>query len=152
MNIEKKLKTAELTQAQKNMFRKRSGVFKAANFYFDPTEVVATSYNWWVFVKKIKGKVVFNDYNYSNSTAKHQSKARSLIHKLGIKPALVISAPKGLQDLESAIACHEALNRKLLFDMERPRSHKAKNKERAKQIKENLKTIKAIKELMKGGK
>ena len=152
MNIEKKLKTAELTQAQKNMFRKRSGVFKAANFYFDPTEVFATSYNWWVFIKKIKGKVIFNDYNYSNSTAKHQSKARSLLYKLGIKPALVISAPKGLQDLEAAITWYEALNRELLFDMERPRSHKAKNKERAKQIKENLKTIKAIKELMKGGK
>lgn len=73
--------------------------FKRANEYrnstgtnrFCPVAVEARSYNHWVFVKRIKGKVVFNDYSYSNSTAKHQSAMRGLLRDLKIKIDVTVS-------------------------------------------------------------
>jgi hypothetical protein len=52
-------------------------------FYADTN--TATSYNWWHFVAEINGKIIFNDYNYSHTTRRHQDAVRSLLRSLKIK-------------------------------------------------------------------
>jgi hypothetical protein len=66
-------------------YMKRAGIYKAANVTFDPIKVQAYSYSWWRFVGIVEGKVVFNNYRYSSTTSKHQSKVRNLMKELGIK-------------------------------------------------------------------
>lgn len=67
---------------------------------FDPETLEARSYRWWSFVKKIKGRIVFNDYSYSNSTAAHQSAVRELLKALGIKIDVEVLVRAGLQAFE----------------------------------------------------
>lgn len=84
----------------------RSKLYKASNVTFSPELIQATSYDWWMFVKVINGLVVFNDYNYSPTTNKHQHKVRRLMQELGIKIDLVVKSYIGLHDagwLESAL-------------------------------------------------
>ena len=76
---------------------KRLKVYKACNVTFDPETMIADSYDWWHFVERINGKVVFNNYNYSNSTSRHQSKVRELLRELGIKVDVVVNTRMGLQ-------------------------------------------------------
>jgi hypothetical protein len=66
-------------------FSKKRQQYESANCSFNPETMIAKSYDWWIFVKMINGKVVFNNYSYSNTTCKHQSKVRSLLSELGIK-------------------------------------------------------------------
>ena len=82
---------------------KRLGLYKASNVTFDPSTCTALSYDWWVFVKRIEGKVVFNGYRYSVSTAKHQRKVRTLLRELGIRIDLEVSfkVAQAVQDLEN---------------------------------------------------
>jgi hypothetical protein len=77
-------------------------LFKASNCHFDPSCIRGFSYGWWEMVGVIKGKVVFNNYGYSNTTRKHQSAMRNLLNQLGIEIDMEIPAPRGLQDLELA--------------------------------------------------
>jgi hypothetical protein len=128
---------------------KRTGIFKATNVEFNPIAMEATSYNWWYFVKRIKGKIVFNNYSYSNCTSRYQYKVSSVMDQLGIKVDVEIKAPKGLQDLNSALAHYEAKNCELMGQINRPRSHKKTNAYRVLEIKANLLKIKQIKSLMK---
>lgn len=55
-------------------FKPRLKVYKGSNGknVFNPEKFEATSYSWWVYVRKIKNRVVFNDYSYSKTTNKHQ--------------------------------------------------------------------------------
>ena len=75
--------------------------FKASNVIYDVGTGRAYSYDWWRFVDvvELKGskQVVFNDYGYSNSTMKHQSKVREVLRKLGISIDLVVNSRSGLQ-------------------------------------------------------
>lgn len=80
---------------------KRAGIYKASNVSFDPKLIEARSYDWWVFVKVIKGKVVFNSFRYSNTTSRHQSKVRSLMRELGIKVDLEVSTRLSLNSHEA---------------------------------------------------
>lgn len=82
---------------------KRSGLYQASNYKvtFNPKSWIATSYSWWVFVRKIKGQVVFNSYRYSVTTAKHQSKVRSLMRELGIKIDREVSFKTSLDKIDS---------------------------------------------------
>ena len=123
---------------------KRLNVFKASNVTFDPTTIEATSYDWWSFVKVINGKVVFNNYTYSSSTSKHQHKVSSLMRQLGIKIDMEIASPNGLQSLNSAIEHYKYLIGKLETQMANPKSHKAKNIERLKEIKAYQHKIKLV--------
>lgn len=82
---------------------KRSCLYQASNVTFNPETIRAYSYNWWRFVDVIDGLVVFNDYRYSATTSKHQSKVRGLMEDLGIRIDLFISSPRGLQSLDSAL-------------------------------------------------
>ena len=77
---------------------KRSNIYQCSNYNctFSPTKIEAFSYRWWKFVGVVEGKVIFNDYRYSNSTSKHQSKVRRLMADLGIKIDISMSVPQGL--------------------------------------------------------
>jgi len=102
----------------------------------------AFSYDWWQFVALVNGKVVFNDYNYSNATCKHQSKVRGMLHTLGINIDITVSCSKGLQSKEAMDSIIAALNydiKDLETKIAAPRSQKAKNVER----KEAIESLKA---------
>jgi len=87
---------------------KKRDRFEASNVYFREKEVYGVSYNWWVFVKKIKGLVVFNDYNYSRSTIKHQNKVRRLLRELGINVDRTVFIRASLENINSLKALKEA--------------------------------------------
>lgn len=78
-------------------FKPRKGKYESSNVSFDPDFCWAYSYGWWRFVDKINGKVVFNNYTYSQSTCKHQYKVRRLLHELGIEIDFVVYSQAGLQ-------------------------------------------------------
>lgn len=73
-------------------FKPRLKVYQSSsrNNTFNPETFEAHSYNWWLYVCKVKGVVVFNDYNYSSTTKKHQSEMRSLLKELGHKIGMVV--------------------------------------------------------------
>lgn len=75
----------------------RLKIYKASNVTFDPESMVADSYNWWNFVQKINGYVVFNNYFYSRSTRKHQAKVRSVLNQLNINIDVEVNISMGLQ-------------------------------------------------------
>lgn len=77
---------------------KRANIYKASNVTFSAAKREAHSYGWWKFVTIVNGKVIFNDYNYSPSTCKHQSKVRSLMGDLGVKIDLYVSVSRSLDD------------------------------------------------------
>lgn len=45
----------------------------------DIENVKAWSYDWWVYLTKVNGLVIFNNTTYSPSTNKHQSDCRRLL-------------------------------------------------------------------------
>ena len=112
--------------------------FKRANIYknstgtvtFDPTKFEAYSYKWWRFVERIGSLVVFNSYSYSNTTSGHQAKMRDLLNKLDIDVDVYVEAPKGLQDLKSAIKLYNYRIETLKAAIAKPRSRKATNIDR----------------------
>lgn len=75
---------------------KRTNIYKANNVTFNPTTLDAFSYDWWQFVGVVEGKVIFNNYNYSPTTRKHQHKVRRLLNELGIKIDIEMPIPSGL--------------------------------------------------------
>ena len=79
----------------------RLNLYKAANVTFDPSTVVATSYDWWCFVTVIRGRVVFNEYPYSATTRKHQAKVKALMAELGITPDIVVSTRLSLGNVNA---------------------------------------------------
>lgn len=115
-------------------YYKTLGVFKSSNVQFDPIEVFATSYSWWIMVKRINGKTVFNDYSYSVSTRKHQNKVRRTMSLLGLKIDLFIEAPQGLQSLDSALHYYESRIETLTDAINKPRTRKSTNEARQKLI------------------
>lgn len=79
-------------------WQSRNKIFKDCNgnCTFDPVLVQAHSYDHWRFVDVIKGKVVFNDYRYSNTTSGHQWRVRYLLEQLGIKIDLEVQMYESL--------------------------------------------------------
>ena len=129
-------------------FMVRSNMYKASNVEFNCGNWTATSYGWWEFVKPIKDKLVFNSFNYSSTTMRHQSKVSMLLDQLGIRIDLDIECPDGLQHLSSAVDFYLYKIKTLETAIAKPRTHKAKNKERAKQIELYHQKIAAIEELI----
>lgn len=86
-------------------YMQRAQIYKANNVTFNPKTCEAHSYAWWRFVAKVDGVVIFNNFGYSNSTRKHQSKVRSLLNDLGIKVDIVAPFPQGIKNesLESLV-------------------------------------------------
>lgn len=116
---------------------KKSGIYKAANVTFNPETNEAYSYAWWRFVGVVNGRVIFNNYRYSVTTAKHQSKVRSLMAQLGIEIDHEFACPKGLQNAYWAESSFEHYAREMVrleSAMAKPGTRKAKNAERAEQL------------------
>jgi hypothetical protein len=139
-----------IAKARSMRYRVRTNDFVGSNVDFDPETLRAYSYGWWRFVDRINGLVVFNDYSYSSSTSKHQSKVRGLLRSLGITIDLTIEARKGLQDLDTAIRDYEYRIKELSLKIQAPRTHKAKNLERVAEIEHLQEKIKQIKGLQSG--
>lgn len=116
---------------------KRSNIYKASNVTFNAETHEATSYDWWIFVKRINGKLVFNDHSYSSSTCKHQYKVRSLLRDLGLEIDIIVDARCGLQNsewpkqaLESIQSRIDEVNGQLV----NPRRKKALDQERIERL------------------
>jgi hypothetical protein len=130
-------------------FYPRLNTYKASNVKFNPTTLEAYSYDWWRFVERRGQLVVFNDYRYSPSTAKHQYKVKRLLSDLGIQIHATIESPHGLQKLESAIDLYTQRIKRLESEIAKPRSHKRKNLERMVTIESLKAKIKQVNALMK---
>lgn len=76
---------------------KRLKLYKAANVTFNPETKDAFSYAWWRFVAVVEGRLIFNNYRYSVTTAKHQHKVRSVLNELGIKIDIEMPLPRGIR-------------------------------------------------------
>ena len=81
-------------------YKKRKGIYEGSNVTFDPEKFEARSYQHWVFVLRINSKVIFNNYAYSISTQKHQSKLRTLFDDLGIKIDFEVETSASLSNLD----------------------------------------------------
>lgn len=133
----------------KMKFYSRLKKYKASNCEFDCKTQISTSYRWWQVSRRVKGLMLFNGYTYSQSTSRHQSKIRSLLDELGIKIDLYVQAPKGLQDLDSAISYHNSIIETLKKEILNPRSKKEKNEWRLATIIDNKNIVNKLIELTK---
>ena len=88
---------------------KKRARYESSNVWFDKESMTAKSYDWWVFVTKINGLVVFNTHRYSVSTSRHQRKVKELLQTLNIAVDLYIDSPKSLTDIDAAIAHQKTL-------------------------------------------
>lgn len=131
---------------------KRSNMYKASNVTVNAETLEARSYEWWIFVKRIKGKLVFNDYGYSNTTRRHQWKVRRLLKDtMHVNIDHVIEAPKGLQRLDLAIEHYNNKIADLQAEINKRGTKKKKNEERAELINQYQERIILIQDLMKVG-
>jgi len=112
----------------------RLNVYKASNNFFNPVTCEAYSYNWWRYVERIGNKVIFNNYRYSVSTSKHQTRMQDLLTKLGINIDVTVECPRGLQDLESGIKYYNVQIQSLWMDIQKPNTKLSNNIERVNQI------------------
>lgn len=121
------------------------GIYKASNVEFNPKTLSATSY-WWEFVRQVDGKVLFNTYRYSLTTARHQAKVRSLMNSLGISFEEVAMRESlcRFENLEQVYAAHTA-------NLENnARLKEARRVERNKRARERRQALKAL--TSEGGK
>lgn len=131
-------------------FFRRLGLYKSSNVSFDPSRFEAKSYNWWIFVRRVYGKLVFNDFRYSVSTANHQNKVRRLLTELGVNIDIVIECPQGLQHLKSSIEFYKGKIEGLQEQICKPRSRKSANEQRRRTITLSEQKIKDVMALVKG--
>lgn len=118
---------------------KRLNLFKASNVTFNPENKEAYSYGCWLFTKVINGKLVFNNYAFSSTTQRHQSKVRSLLSDLNISIDFEIECPKGLHSIDAGQSVdmyYSNMIKRLKEEIAKPRSHKKKNIERQNKIDE----------------
>lgn len=87
---------------------KRLGLYKASNVTFNPKTLSAHSYDWWQFVKQVDGKVIFNNYRYSQTTSGHQRKVARVLRELGIvyETVKTVRDLTYLETLEQVYAAH----------------------------------------------
>lgn len=132
--------------------KRKPEIYKTSKCSFNSETIEAYSYGWWQFVEKVGSKVVFNNYNYSHTTNKHQYETLYLMKKLGVKIDFEFKARLGLQNglaYQTAIEDYNFAINTLNKQIAKPRSHKTKNKDRLQEIKEIKDTIKMIKKLQK---
>lgn len=130
-------------------YNSKSGIYKASNLTFDPSQMKSYSYDWYELFSRIGQLNVMNDYNYSSTTVKHKYKLRELLRQLGIDIHASIEAPKGLQDLDSSIALYNKRITDLYAAMEKKGSKQKKNEERMAAVVELRKKIKQVENLKK---
>ena len=108
-------------------FNSKVGAYRAANVYFHPEKLVATSYDWWTFVKRIDGHTVFNSYGYSNTTRRHQYRVREVMRDLGLVIDREVRVPSSLSNFDNMmeiIAAHDKAEAKRLADERKKRDLK----------------------------
>lgn len=88
-------------------YMKKSGIYKASNVQFNPKTKEAYSYGWWKFAQVIEGKLIFNSYNYSNTTNRHQAKVKDLLNRLNIKVDMFVSFKDGLTNSDTLVDVYE---------------------------------------------
>ncbi len=74
-------------------WRPRLKIYQGSNRKntFNPTTFEAYSYGHWQYVKKVKGKILFNYFKYSHTTAKHQREMfQFLMTKMKVKTKDII--------------------------------------------------------------
>jgi len=157
-------------------YYKKLKKYKASNVSLTvEPKLEAYSYNWWLFVVRYKGLVIFNDTNYSNPTCKHQSKVRGVLYDLGIKidielnntvktlgqhgPPTMYKGENSPSDgdyvkaaIENEIENIELINKNIADLIKKPRTHKAKNQERIQEIQQNKNQIEKLKKVLRGKK
>jgi hypothetical protein len=119
-------------------FIKKRNQYEASNVTFNADKIEAYSYGWWKFVAVIGGKVVFNTYNYSSSTIKHQIKVKRLMRELGINIDIEIKCPKGFQSdiaLQSVVEHYKYRVKQIKDKLENTKRRKALDGERMEAIK-----------------
>lgn len=123
------------------------------NNTFNPETFRAYSYKWWLYVAKIDGVIVFNDFRYSRTTAKHQNQMRSVLEEIGVQYDTwwSVECPGGLQDLQSGIRLYTERIDTLQSEIDKKGSRRAKNEERKAQIRFNQTKIDMLKRLIKKG-
>lgn len=126
---------------------KRSNIYQASNYNvtFNPETLEAFSYKWWSFVRVIEGQVVFNNYRYSVSTSKHQSKVRRLMSDLGIKIDLELPLPNGINALDTMAEIIERAEEHLCDVVLNNELKREARNEKAKQRRLELKNVKDAK-------
>jgi hypothetical protein len=129
-------------------YNKRSGLYQASNVTFDPITKKSLSYNWWAFTLVIEGKLIFNDWQYSSTTRKHQCKVKALLASLGIKIDQVVYIKRSLSDfygLEDLYEqSEECLCNKFLEQQLKKQEYYLKLKERKKAIQQAKKEFNLI--------
>lgn len=115
-------------------WNEKKGLYLGSNVSFDPASCVAKSYDYWIFVARIQGQVVFNEYNFSPTTRAHQRKVERLLGRLRIKIDHRILAPKGLQNLQASIYHYENKIALLEAQIALPRSYVRKNEDRLREV------------------
>lgn len=127
---------------------KRAGIYQGSNYkvIFNPKTLEAFSYKWWRFVAVVEGKVIFNNYRYSNSTSNHQRKVRSLLGELGIKIDIAMPLSRGIHHgkplAELIVEAEEQLCEQILREdiKKQERYVRAKHRKQAKKLTDYLET------------
>jgi len=119
-------------------YKKTKRIFKTSKCDFNPLTGLGHSYDWYELTKVIKGKLVVNTYRYSRTTNKHIDRVKSLITDLGLK-FIEVQAPRGLQDLDNALAYTIREYQEELLKVKHSRDKKATWK--LKNLKKNLKNL-----------
>lgn len=94
---------------------------------FNPETGEGHSYGWYALTRIIKGKLVLNDYRYSQQTSIHIKRVREVLRDLGLE-FMTIEAPLGLQDLDAALK-YELNNQAKRYINAKYRRDKATNSE-----------------------
>jgi hypothetical protein len=113
----------------------------------------AYSYGWWLFLVRYKGLVIFNNYNYSPTTIRHQYKTQNVLDDLKIKIDITLNhTDLSLDNVEEAIRSEieniELVNEGFVDLIKNPRTQKAKNEERKKEIERNKTQIENLKQVL----
>jgi hypothetical protein len=132
-------------------WRPRLGIYTGGkNNRFDPSTFEAVSYNWWTYVSKINGKIVFNAYPYSSSTQSHQRNMRALLKQLKIKIDVEVYMRQSLSKFWSDSLPHQ-YEEMFQIEIDAPRARKdgVFVECHSKHYKTRTEAIKALKESIK---
>jgi hypothetical protein len=128
-------------------YSKKRARYEGSNVWFDKETMTAKSYDWWVFVARIGGLVVFNTHSYSSSTGGHQRKVRALLEQLNINIDLCIDAPQGLQKIDEAISHQNSLIQAIEAKLVKGRANKRESRlEAIEMYKHRAATLRALTE------
>ncbi len=128
-------------------FHSKTGVYKnsSGTFQFNPATAECLSYEWYAISRQFKGKLIFNNYRYSNTTNKHIIKCRQLLEDHGFKPWLVVEDCNGLKDITQLITDYEGQIKRLLFYINSPRLRKTTKENMVISINQKYEIIKKLK-------